>query len=382
METINFSDIFCCAGAQRDGKQIDVQKIYSRLGDALSQRIFSARVMYSLTGDGSFLRDCIRLTEEGQEFLQRLESIKAEGREIAVYGAGRCGISIYDAYQEYIDFFVDQTAFRAVPALNPEGLALWRNVRSPDTLKDHKTAFIIVAFGGDEKGKRNTQVIHRQLIELGFAERQILDYYPYFERFREKIYFDLPALTWNNGDTFVDCGSFDGYNAQNYVKVFRKHCPGGKANLIALEANTVMAEKINTKLKSLEGLGCHEVVSAVAWSSSGRVQVRESAGGMVEVTEDSNGELNSVTIDEVLGSRRADFIKMDIEGSEYQALLGAQKTIRRDKPQLAISVYHKLQDIVALPALLLSILPTYQFYLRHYSIKSDDTVLYAISESV
>ena len=52
--------------------------------------------------------------------------------------------------------------------------------------------------------------------------------------------------------------------------------------------------------------------------------------------------------------------------------------IRSYKPKLAISVYHKAEDIWELPGLLLSFHSKYTFYLRHYSLSSEETVLYAI----
>ena len=72
------------------------------------------------------------------------------------------------------------------------------------------------------------------------------------------------------------------------------------------------------------------------------------------------------------------FIKMDIEGAEYEALKGAERLIREYKPKLAVSVYHKPEDIWELPGLILSFCPEYTFYLRHYSLSSEETVLYAV----
>ncbi len=57
------------------------------------------------------------------------------------------------------------------------------------------------------------------------------------------------------------------------------------------------------------------------------------------------------------------FIKMDIEGSEMEALRGAEKLIRSRKPSLAVCVYHKENDIVDIPLYLKSLVPEYKLYL-------------------
>ena len=72
------------------------------------------------------------------------------------------------------------------------------------------------------------------------------------------------------------------------------------------------------------------------------------------------------------------FIKLDVEGAEYQALLGAEHTIASYKPKLAICTYHKLEDIWELPSLIHEMNPEYRFYLRHYSFAENETVLYAM----
>ena len=75
---------------------------------------------------------------------------------------------------------------------------------------------------------------------------------------------------------------------------------------------------------------------------------------------------------------KVDMVKMDIEGFEYKALLGARRVIQRAHPILAICVYHKQEDIWEIPKLIHSICSEYKFYLRHYSLFQNETVLYAI----
>lgn len=74
---------------------------------------------------------------------------------------------------------------------------------------------------------------------------------------------------------------------------------------------------------------------------------------------------------------RVNFIKMDIEGYEMAALKGAIETIRTFRPKLAISLYHKLDDFIVIPQFINSLQLGYRFYLDHYTIFSEETVLYA-----
>lgn len=79
--------------------------------------------------------------------------------------------------------------------------------------------------------------------------------------------------------------------------------------------------------------------------------------GSTRVTNSENGvELNIVTIDEMLGRRICGFIKIDIERAEYEALNGAKKIIIKDCPILAISIYHKPEDIIKIPKYILELI--------------------------
>jgi len=79
-----------------------------------------------------------------------------------------------------------------------------------------------------------------------------------------------------------------------------------------------------------------------------------------------------------VGADKVTFIKMDIEGSEYNAIKGMEKTIKKNLPKLAVSVYHKKEDLIMIPLLLLEYCGEYRFYLRHYDCCANDTVLYAV----
>ena len=74
---------------------------------------------------------------------------------------------------------------------------------------------------------------------------------------------------------------------------------------------------------------------------------------------------------------RIDFIKMDIEGSELAALVGAEAALRRWRPKLAISLYHRPEDFFTIPLWLDSLGIGYRFFLDHYSIHHEETVLFA-----
>jgi hypothetical protein len=77
---------------------------------------------------------------------------------------------------------------------------------------------------------------------------------------------------------------------------------------------------------------------------------------------------------------RIDFIKMDIEGGELPALKGAERVLRSFKPKLAISVYHNLRDFWEIPQWLNDLKLGYEFYLRHFTIHHEETVLFATTD--
>ncbi len=73
---------------------------------------------------------------------------------------------------------------------------------------------------------------------------------------------------------------------------------------------------------------------------------------------------------------RIDFIKMDIEGAEPAALQGALKTIVKHRPKLAIAIYHSMDDFANIPKWLMDLDIGYEFYLGHYTIHYEETIIF------
>lgn len=87
--------------------------------------------------------------------------------------------------------------------------------------------------------------------------------------------------------------------------------------------------------------------------------------------------IQTVPLDSLTGDIEVGFIKLDVEGAEMDVLQGAQKTIKRDKPFLALCVYHRRGDVLTMMRYINSLVPEYQFWLRHYGPMGIETVLYA-----
>ena len=121
------------------------------------------------------------------------------------------------------------------------------------------------------------------------------------------------------------------------------------------------------------------------WSQEGEVLYFKDNGPGSKVSfQAGNGfdqKVRTESIDHFVkrqGLLKVDFIKMDIEGAELSALKGAIKTLKKFRPKLAISVYHNAgRDILEIPQWLENLQLDYQFHLGHYTIHSEETILYA-----
>lgn len=90
----------------------------------------------------------------------------------------------------------------------------------------------------------------------------------------------------------------------------------------------------------------------------------------------------AISIDDVLYNAHLNYIKLDVEGYEEEVLLGLKATIEKDQPMLAISVYHKPEDLFVLPLLIAQWNYSASYYLRLHGEHGFDTVLYAVPKKL
>ncbi|MDR1308594.1 MAG: FkbM family methyltransferase [Deltaproteobacteria bacterium] len=95
---------------------------------------------------------------------------------------------------------------------------------------------------------------------------------------------------------------------------------------------------------------------------------------------DRGDDVSVMRLDDVLAGAWPSLIKADVEGTELDLLAGAEGTIRRCAPDLAISVYHRYSDLWRIPLWIKGVDGRYGIFLRHHSRAYDDVVCYALGQ--
>jgi FkbM family methyltransferase len=175
---------------------------------------------------------------------------------------------------------------------------------------------------------------------------------------------------------FVDCGAYDGDTIEKFLELTNGNCE----RIVAFEPDPANL----SKLRDFVGRLPVDVRGRIEWHQkavgASNCRVRFAALGTDGSAISEEGmEMECVSIDSFFEGRPGpSIIKMDIEGAELDALAGARRTIHRHAPALAICAYHKQADLWQIPALIHSLNPGYQLFLRPHLADGWDLVCYAI----
>ena len=221
---------------------------------------------------------------------------------------------------------------------------------------------------GDESSQRE------YLAQLRF--RMLLDFDGLPSPVAHKQYFAGDLFSLKDDEFFVDVGAFDGDTIQEFLQR-----QGSKFNrVLALEPDLKNFEKLDKYLSTLPAPIRDKVTALRIAAGARREVVRFDAKGTVQsmVSESGNIEIECVPLDEILESQSPSFLKMDIEGFEIDAMLGASAVIKESIPVLAICLYHKPDHLWRIPLLIHSWSDQYRFFLRTHDEECGDLVCYAI----
>jgi len=195
------------------------------------------------------------------------------------------------------------------------------------------------------------------------------DFMQGFSNNHEEQYFDKEILPTLRNITFVDGGAYVGdtvpYIIQNFPDFKKIYC---------IEPNTLhinIAKRNFSQYENIEFINC-----GLGINKQFSHEIQTTQNNCAHDYQASN--LNS--IDNMM-TEKVDFIKMDIEGAEQNAIEGAKRTISEYSPVLAICIYHKAEDWYKVPQKVLRINSNYKIYLRHYMEGIYETVMYFIPDA-
>ena len=201
----------------------------------------------------------------------------------------------------------------------------------------------------DDESKK----VFRAAIE-GLLTSKLSDY-----RFAPEPQYFLDGFTPNAGDIAIDGGAYDGATSAAFANL------GAQVFAFEMDARNYqncLARVGQNPNITLENLGLSDKESEELYSSAYVGSHKDSEG-------DTLGKF--IDLDTYVARKnlpRVDYIKLDIEGAELEMLHGAAKTITRCKPKMAVSAYHRWEDLWTLATYIKSLRPDYEFAFRHYKI--------------
>ncbi|ESP90427.1 MULTISPECIES: FkbM family methyltransferase [Pseudoalteromonas] len=353
--------------------------------------------------------------------------------EYIIYGAGGNGKAIFDAMSKqgdnvlfFIDLYSTEDSYKGVPIYKPDAVepsetpvlvslsCLSQVVKKQLELKGFKNCYNLneVMTGFKYIFDAFFDVSHKQALqqsEIQFVDkldnlhsklanaqskqclerirkfRQNPNYDTYLENDWETQYFPKELMSKGLVQSpfkMVDCGAFNGDTLQLATNITQQYDIEFDS-IVCFEPDPKNYQNLMTRLRGKNGVFPRVFTQqAGVWSKNTTLSF-SSCGDQSKITEDANAQSNSLQvakIDDVCYGLAPNYIKMDVEGAEIEALKGASEIITDFKPNLAISVYHHPEHLWQIAELIEELHSEYQFYLHAHGDFCNEIVLYAIAE--
>lgn len=172
-------------------------------------------------------------------------------------------------------------------------------------------------------------------------------------------YFDMDLFICDENEVLVDLGAWQGDTIDDYLNTYGENCYK-KIYCYEIEENNIKI--LHERFDSVRDI----VIRPVGASRENGIMYLSDNGTTdgQSLVDFGEKEVKTVALDQDI-TEKITFLKTDIEGAEQDAIWGAQKHIQKDKPKLAISIYHSNWDLISIFEQLEQIQPGYHFYLRY-----------------
>ena len=193
-------------------------------------------------------------------------------------------------------------------------------------------------------------------------------------------YFPRNIIKLSNNETFVDCGACNGDTVLKFIKKNKNKYK----KIIAFEANFNNFKILEKWKKRIDNMSTFNLALCNKKSKS-YFLLKTNLTSKLILKNKKNFKKNknyvivqTEKIDNIKDCANMTLLKMDIEGAELKALIGSKNTIRKNKPKMAISIYHSYKDLINIAWWIINLNMNYKLYIRHYSKDYRETILYAI----
>jgi FkbM family methyltransferase len=194
----------------------------------------------------------------------------------------------------------------------------------------------------------------------------------------QESYFPEDIFQVVSSEHFVDCGAYDGVTIQQFLR----HQKEFTGRILAFEPDPANFANLERYVFGLDPslYGKLEILPYAVGARHEKVHFDATGTMGSTIAAQGSIEVDCRPLDEVFQTHdfKPTYIKMDIEGAELDALRGAENSIRRESPALAVCIYHRYDDLWRIPSYLNSICSESAFFLRPHEIEGWQLVCYAI----
>ena len=183
---------------------------------------------------------------------------------------------------------------------------------------------------------------------------------------------------------FVDCGAFTGDTLTSLVDISKEY-DKKIDNVVLFEPEDDNRKKLIQTASQYQNFQYY-IYPCGVWKENAYLRFSSNASSSAVIDDNAKDtdsyQIMCIDIDTALIGAKPNWIKMDIEGAEKEAIIGAKETIRMYSPILTIAIYHQPYDLWEIPLLIHEINPNYDMYIKAHGCFTVETVLYCIPKNI